>query len=157
EQLPPFFCSASDCGPEAQPARIAGNERLGQKDKPRPLASSLPDQRCRLLDRTVAIEEHRGSLHGRDTNRSTWLFHHRPCVLRGCFKTGDRHLEDSEPVPFLKRFLTEDSDPTDRPAGRAAYPASRIKDLSRPGVSAFLSRDRNEGFRRCRRIDSKAW
>jgi hypothetical protein len=26
--------------------------------------------------------------------------------VKGCFKKeGDRHLEDSEPVPFLKRFL----------------------------------------------------
>jgi hypothetical protein len=25
--------------------------------------------------------------------------------IKGCFKKGDRHLEDSEPVPFLKRFL----------------------------------------------------
>jgi hypothetical protein len=29
-----------------------------------------------------------------------------PEPFKGCFKKGDRHLEDSEPVPFLKRFLS---------------------------------------------------
>jgi hypothetical protein len=29
--------------------------------------------------------------------------------MKGCFQKGDRHLEDSEPVPFWKRFLIKEA------------------------------------------------
>src|SRR5262249_6842269 len=47
------------------PARGAGDPRLGKRHEPRAFAGSLLDQTYGLLDRRLAVEEDRGGLDGR--------------------------------------------------------------------------------------------
>ena len=88
-----------------------------------------------VLDREERHDRPGRRQHGPYPRRDDRGLESGPVPIRGGFQKGDRHLEDSEPVPVLKQLVTRSSRRPDRPprrSDRRGCPGGRPRRRRRP-------------------------